>query len=696
MRKRFLFLAFFLTVFLPLWGSSLLAQDPLVERMVQEVSSSELTSHVRSLSGEVPVFVGSDPETLKTRYSYARGCSLAAEFIAARLTGWGYPVQFHSYMGLELNAVSADPEGRVVTSGQAGRVFYSRDAGNSFRRPPAFSSDDLFAALTTSSDTVLVGGYSGKIFTSFDGGISWQKAYTPYGYSIMALSFDGRKTFWAGGDGGLILKSTDAGLTWQVSVWVAGIVRDICFADSLHGWAVGDMGRIVSTKNGGKSWSVQSSGTSDYLMSVDFADSLRGWACGSSGIVLSTINGGETWTPRSLGGSRWFASIDFIDHLRGWLAGGKGDIYATSDGGLNWVTQYSGVNDYLNSVSFRDSLTGWVAGAGIFLMTDDGGRNWAPSGNLLPESWRNVCAGLDGVTNPGKIVLVTAHYDSYSNQPMSLAPGADDNSSGTSAVMELARVMKSYRFRNSVRFILFSGEEQWMKGSSAYAMSLSGEDTIVAVVNMDMLAWGNDSLTVFGHPRDPWLLETCTLVSSMYAPELPVVLKADSTFIYSDHSTFWDHGYPAILAIERNFQSNPHLHSPTDVFENLNTSLHFKAARFLISLVSHLAAPDSSTTGVPFAMIPRVLSVSSFPNPSRGEIRVRVTIQAGPSDAQLFLFDVGGRVVRRFANKALGTGDHVFLWDGTDEKGRRVPSGQYILLVKVGNDVETRKAVIVR
>jgi flagellar hook assembly protein FlgD len=60
------------------------------------------------------------------------------------------------------------------------------------------------------------------------------------------------------------------------------------------------------------------------------------------------------------------------------------------------------------------------------------------------------------------------------------------------------------------------------------------------------------------------------------------------------------------------------------------------------------------------------------------------------------LFDLWGRVVRRFVNRGLATGDHVFLWDGTDERGRKVPSGQYILLAKIGNETATKKIVIVR
>jgi Peptidase family M28 len=80
---------------------------------------------------------------------------------------------------------------------------------------------------------------------------------------------------------------------------------------------------------------------------------------------------------------------------------------------------------------------------------------------------RNVAGILPGATRPDEIVLITAHLD---NMPSSgLAPGADDNASGSTGVLIAADIMSRYRFERTVRFIIFTGEEQGLCGSAAYA-----------------------------------------------------------------------------------------------------------------------------------------------------------------------------------------------------------------------------------
>ena len=90
----------------------------------------------------------------------------------------------------------------------------------------------------------------------------------------------------------------------------------------------------------------------------------------------------------------------------------------------------------------------------------------------------NLVAILPGTEQPEKRIIVSAHYDSI-NLRASLAkapkaaeapaPGADDDASGTAVVLELARVMSQYRFRKTIVFIAFAGEELGYIGSSHYA-----------------------------------------------------------------------------------------------------------------------------------------------------------------------------------------------------------------------------------
>ncbi|MBE3071521.1 MAG: M28 family peptidase, partial [Acidobacteria bacterium] len=81
----------------------------------------------------------------------------------------------------------------------------------------------------------------------------------------------------------------------------------------------------------------------------------------------------------------------------------------------------------------------------------------------------NIIATIPGRVAPDRVVIVCAHYDSYSTQAKTTAPGADDNASGTAAVMEIARILAGNEFDFTIKLIGFSAEEWGLYGSKHYA-----------------------------------------------------------------------------------------------------------------------------------------------------------------------------------------------------------------------------------
>lgn len=152
-------------------------------------------------------------------------------------------------------------------------------------------------------------------------------------------------------------------------------------------------------------------------------------------------------------------------------------------------------------------------------------------------------------------VVVSAHYDSRGTFGELAAPGADDDGSGTAALLVLARTLGNYgvRFRRPVRLVLFSGEEQGLVGSAAYVAWLAATQTQVHVAfQLDMLAY-----RVPGEPRQiafPDKLATAAVtalvgaVAQTYVPEL---VRGLTPACCSDHQSFWDAGFPASWAFER-------------------------------------------------------------------------------------------------------------------------------------------------
>jgi len=104
----------------------------------------------------------------------------------------------------------------------------------------------------------------------------------------------------------------------------------------------------------------------------------------------------------------------------------------------------------------------------------------------------NVIAELRGDFAPDSICVLGAHYDVYAYK----APGADDNASGTSGVLEAARSLVKNHFRRTIRFICFSAEELDNPGSKYYVQhSLSLGENNFSMVNLDMIshsATGNE------------------------------------------------------------------------------------------------------------------------------------------------------------------------------------------------------------
>lgn len=97
-----------------------------------------------------------------------------------------------------------------------------------------------------------------------------------------------------------------------------------------------------------------------------------------------------------------------------------------------------------------------------------------PKANRVPEpiNLTNVFATLKGTTDPTRVYVVSGHYDSMCGNPSDGkcdAPGANDDASGTAAVIELARVMSKRKFDATIIFMAVAGEEQGLLGARYFA-----------------------------------------------------------------------------------------------------------------------------------------------------------------------------------------------------------------------------------
>jgi hypothetical protein len=189
----------------------------------------------------------------------------------------------------------------------------------------------------------------------------------------------------------------------------------------------------------------------------------------------------------------------------------------------------------------------------------------------------NVVAQKTGTVFPERVFMITSHFDDVPLTP--LAPGADDNASGTVAVMLAASILNQYEFGCTLRFVNFNAEEYGMIGSGDYARGAycAGED-IQGVLNLDMIAWNTpetapemDLHALSTIPESSHMASVFQEVVTTYDLQITPTL-ADPIITRSDHARFWNLDIPAILVTEDGDDFNPNYHSAND---RLNTFQDF-------------------------------------------------------------------------------------------------------------------------
>jgi aminopeptidase YwaD len=207
----------------------------------------------------------------------------------------------------------------------------------------------------------------------------------------------------------------------------------------------------------------------------------------------------------------------------------------------------------------------------------------------------NVIGWLDnGAVNT---VVIGAHYDHlgfgedgnalYHGPDKVFYPGADDNASGTAALLELARLLKKTKgLKSNYLFVAFSGEESGLIGSKYFTgHSPVSLENISYMVNMDMIGRLNDSthmLTVGGYGTSP---QWADLISSTINRKI-FVLNADSSGTGpSDHTSFYLKNIPVLFFFTG---IHPDYHKPTDKADKINYTGELQVIRLVYAIIQKM------------------------------------------------------------------------------------------------------------
>jgi hypothetical protein len=207
---------------------------------------------------------------------------------------------------------------------------------------------------------------------------------------------------------------------------------------------------------------------------------------------------------------------------------------------------------------------------------------------------RNVYGVQLGSVYPNKQYIICAHFDDMPSG--TTAPGADDNASGTAAVIEAARIFTQYNSKYTIIYALWDEEEQGLVGSAYYAQqaALAG-DSIMGVINMDMIAYDSDNdsageIHIRNYGNSIGLKDMMVQVNTTYSIGVTPVVENPGTTA-SDQASFWNYNYGALLLIEEYYGGdfNLYYHSTDDLLIHFNQPYYHKMSRLTLGTVATLA-----------------------------------------------------------------------------------------------------------
>ena len=236
------------------------------------------------------------------------------------------------------------------------------------------------------------------------------------------------------------------------------------------------------------------------------------------------------------------------------------------------------------------------------------------------QKFANIIAELPGTELSDEVVIVGAHYDSAPG-----TPGADDNATGVAALISLASEFSKQPQRRTIRFVAFTNEEPPFfqtenMGSLRYAKSVhAAGDQVVAMVSLETMGYFLDQpgsqryppqiagqypdrgnyIAVVGNVSSKPLVEFTheSFAKTNLIPTEKASFPGSIQGIgWSDHWSFWEFDYLAVMITDTAPFRNPHYHQPSDTIEKIDFERYTRAVA-----AAKVAIEDLATAELPWA-----------------------------------------------------------------------------------------------
>ncbi|MFY1046254.1 M28 family peptidase [Chryseobacterium sp. GP-SGM7] len=298
---------------------------------------------------------------------------------------------------------------------------------------------------------------------------------------------------------------------------------------------------------------------------------------------------------------------------------------------------------------------------------------------------KNLIITKTGTVYPNIYVIICGHYDTITG------PGVSDNGSGTSILLEAARILKDVPTEYSVKFIHFSGEEQGLIGSNHYVNNVVFSNNVrqlnlKVVFNIDQVGGKitNPSNTIVCESD-----QSSAGGTANNAPSLAMTQQlANCTTLYSPLQTTLSNAYASDYVpfeakgdIITGFYETPvsgNQHTVNDTFANVDPLYVFNVGKAAVGALQHFAVA-TSVLSTHETVVNKLESIKIYPNPAKDILNVEL-----PNNIKKFsleISDMSGKLISTYVNE-------------NKINVSKLPTGVYLCTIKSDGETITKKMII--
>lgn len=298
---------------------------------------------------------------------------------------------------------------------------------------------------------------------------------------------------------------------------------------------------------------------------------------------------------------------------------------------------------------------------------------------------KNLIITKTGTVYPNIYVIICGHYDTITG------PGVSDNGSGTSILLEAARILKDVPTEYSVKFIHFSGEEQGLIGSNHYVNNVVFNNNVrqlnlKVVFNIDQVGGkiSNPSNTIVCESD-----QTSAGGTANNAPSLAMTQQlANCTTLYSPLQTTMSNAYASDYVpfeakgdIITGFYETPvsgNQHTVNDTFANIDPVYVFNVGKAAVGALQHFAVATSVLSTNETA-VNKLESIKIYPNPAKDILNVELPNSI--KNFSLEINDMSGKLISTYENE-------------NKINVSKLANGVYLCTIKSDGETMTKKIII--